>query len=283
MNSISRSRKSTEYTKYPKDGKPSSTSTNRTEKLHVSGRQPADDSKFGGAGRINLRGSRVRPVKFDRLYELRDLGGQEDYFSDIDERLDDPLSRKKLAESAESLNRLDEESWNYLKGQCKPLLSKVSEDRGWTPLFERLNEAKGYGYLLDRGCSSPKFITRSDKNGHQTPDLEASDGTSEYLCEVKTINRSDKEIKRRKNREAKEVAYVLSDELKSKLEDVAGKAISQLRGYQGAENKIKIAFFVICLDDRQPESRKAIFPEIQRFLDKFGEGEIDFVLHGLDY
>ena len=111
---------------------------------------------------------RVRRVKFDRLYELRDLGDQEDYFSNIDERLDEPFSRKKLAdlaELAESLNRLDEESWNYLKGQCKPLLSKVSEDRGWTPLFDRFNEAKGYGYLLDRGCSSLKFIARSDKNG----------------------------------------------------------------------------------------------------------------------
>ena len=226
---------------------------------------------------------RVRPVKFDRLYELRDLGGQEDYFSDIDERLDDPLSLKKLAELAESLNRLDEESWNYLKCQCKPLLSKVSEDRGWTPLFDRFNEAKGYGYLLDWGCSSLKFIARSDKNGHQTPDLEASDGTSEYLCEVKTINISDEEIEHRKNRKAKEVAYVLSNGLKSKLEDVASKAASQLRGYQGAENKIRIVFFVICLDDWQPEARKAIFPEIQTFLDKFGEGEIDFVLHGLDY
>ena len=149
--------------------------------------------------------------------------------------------------------------------------------------FDRFNEAKGYGYLLDRGCSSLKFITRSDKNGHQTPDLEASDGTSEYLCEVKTINQSDKEIKRRNNIEAKEVAYALSDELKSKLEDAARKAASQLRDYQGSENKIKIAFFVICLDDRQPESRRAIFPEIRTFLDELGEGEIEFVLHGLDY
>ena len=226
---------------------------------------------------------RVRPVKFDRLYELRDLGGQEDYFSDIDERLDDSLSRKKSAQLAKLLNRLDEESWNYLKDQCKPLLSKVSEDRSWTPLFDRFNEAKGYGYLLDRGCSSPKFITISDKNGHQTPDLEASDGTSEYLCEVKTINISDEEIERRKNIEAKDVAYVLNNGLKSKLEDDARKATSQLKGYQGAENKIKIAFFVICLDDRQPESMKAIFPQIRKLLDELGEGEIEFVLHGLDY
>lgn len=226
---------------------------------------------------------RVRPVKFDRLYQLRDLGGQEDYFSDIDERLDDPLSRKKLTELAESLNRLDEESWNYLKGQCKPLLSKASDDRGWTRLFERLNEAKGYGYLLDRGCSSPKFIIRSDKDGQLTPDLEASNGTSEYLCEVKTINISDEEIERRKKIEAREVAYILNGGLKSKLEYDAKKATSQLRSYQGAENKIKIAFFVICLDNPQPESRRAIFPEIQRFLDKSGEGEIEFVLHGLGY
>ena len=221
-------------------------------------------------------------MKFDRLYELRDLGGQEGYFGDIDERLDCLLSYKTLAKLAESLNRLDEESWNYLKGQCKPLLSKVSEDRGWTPLFDRFNEAIGYGYLLDSGCSSVKFITRSAKNGHQTPDLEASDGTSECICEVKTINISDAEIERRKNIEVKEVAYVLSDGLKSKLDDDAKKATSQLKAYQEAENKNKIAFFVICLDDWQPEARKAIFPEIQTFLDKFGEGEINFVLHGLD-
>lgn len=221
-------------------------------------------------------------MKFDRLYELRNLGGQEGYFSDLEESLRQLLSYKFLAELVESLNRLDEKSWNYLKGQCKSLLCNFSGARGWSQLFDRLNEAKGYGYLLDRGCSSPKFI-RSGKKGNQTPDLEASDGTSEYLCEVKTINRSDKEIMRRKNREAKEVAYVLSDKLKSKLEDVAGKAINQLKGYEGAENKIKIVFFVIHLDNWQPESKKAIFPEIRTFLDGLGEGGIEFVLYGFDY
>lgn len=221
---------------------------------------------------------RVHPVNFDRLYELRDLGGQEGYFSDVDERLDDQFSCKMLTKLAELLNRLDEESWNYLKGKCKPLLSKANEDRGWTRLFDRLNEAKGYGYLLDRGCNSPKFI-RPDKNG-QAPDLEASDGTSEYLCEVKTINLTYEEIKRREKGEVKDVAYMLSYKLKSKLEVAAEKATCQLKG---AENKIKIALFVICLDDWQRESKRAIFPEIQSYLDKkFGKGEIEFVLYGLD-
>lgn len=156
--------------------------------------------------------------------------------------------------------------------------SSSSEDRGWTPLFDRLNEAKGYGYLLDRGCSSPKFI-RSDKKGNQTPDLEASDGTSEYLCEVKTINISDEEIERRKKTKEKDVAYALNNGLKSKLEYDAKKAISQLQGYQGSDNKIKIAFFVICLDTWQREPWKTIYPEIQTFLDELGEGEIDFVVN----
>ena len=228
------------------------------------------------------RASRTDRTKFDRLYELRDLGGQENYFSDVDDRLDDQLSRKMLTRLAELLNRLDEEPWNYLKGQCKPLLSKLSEDRGWTPLFDKLNEAKGYGYLLGRGCSSPKFI-RPDNNG-QTPDLEASDGKSEYLCEVKTINLTYDEIKRRENGEVKDVAYVLSDKLKSKLGNAAEKAANQLKGYQGSEDKIKIGLFVICLDDWQPESRGAIFPEIRSYLnEEFGEGEIEFVLHGFDY
>ena len=229
------------------------------------------------------RTSRADRTKFDRLYELRDLGGEENYFSDIDERLDDQLSRKMMTKLAELLNRLDEEPWNYLKGQFKPLLSKFSEDRGWTPLFDKFNEAKGYGYLLDRGCSCIKFI-RTDKNGHQTPDLEASDGTSEYLCEVKTINLTYEEIKRRENGEVKDVAYMLSDKLKSKLEVAAEKAANQLKGYQGAEDKIKIVLFVICLDDWQPEARGAIFPEIRSYLnEEFGGGEIEFVLHGFDY
>lgn len=220
---------------------------------------------------------RTSVTEFDRLYELRGLGGKENYFSDINlEKL------AMLAELAVSLSKLDEESWNYLKGQCKPLLSKVSKDRGWTPLFDKFNEAKGYGYLLDRGCSCVKFI-RPDKNRHQTPDLEASDGTSEYLCEVKTINISDKEIKRREKGEVKDVAYMLSDELKSKLGDTAEKAVNQLKDYQGAEDKIKIAFFVVELDDRHPEPRKAIFPQIQSYLnEEFGEGEVQFVLHGFD-
>lgn len=216
-------------------------------------------------------------TEFDRLYELRNLGGKENYFSDINlEELE------LLAELAVSLSKLDKKSWNYLKGKCKPLLPKANEDRAWTRLFDRFNEAKGYGYLLCRGCSCIKFI-KPDENGHQTPDLEASDGTSEYLCEVKTINISDTEKKRRKNAEIKDVAYVLSDELKRKLKDVASKAASQLMAYPGAKNKIKIALFVIDLDERQPEARKVIFPQIQSYLDEeFGKGEIEFVLHGLD-
>ena len=209
---------------------------------------------------------------------MRDLGGKENYFSDINlEELE------MLAELAVSLSKLDEKSWNYLKGECKPLLSKVSEDRGWTPLFDKFNEAKGYGYLLDRGCSCVKFI-RPDKNGHQTPDLEASDGTSEYLCEVKTINLTYEEIKRRENGEVKDVAYMLSQKLKSKLEVAAEKAVNQLKGYRGTEDKIKIALFIVFLDDWQPESRRVIFPQIQSYLnEEFGEGEIEFVLHGFDY
>ena len=80
------------------------------------------------------------------------------------------------------------------------------------------------------------------------------------------------------------MAYVLSDKLKSKLGSAAEKAANQLKGYQGAEKKIKIALFVIYLDDWQTESRRAIFPQIQSYLDEeFGKGEIEFVLHGFDY
>jgi hypothetical protein len=95
------------------------------------------------------------------------------------------------------LQRLDPKAWEPLKSKASPYLSKKNQTgRGWQQLFDVLDgEVSAFNYLRESvGCSEVCFIPESRQ---RMPDLEGFLGNQRFLCEAKTINVSDDEVKAR--------------------------------------------------------------------------------------
>jgi hypothetical protein len=139
-----------------------------------------------------------------RVYELKDFDKEHvsspAYFLEFEESIfNDPDGWSKFRfwlKRELEVQRLDKDSWEFLKKEADVPLKKPDRDgRGWQKLITILNQARGYIYLVGIGCSDVKFIPKQQNK--QTPDVQGNfrDG-SIVLCEVKTLNRSDKEVKK---------------------------------------------------------------------------------------
>jgi hypothetical protein len=94
--------------------------------------------------------------ELSRIYELRDLLPNhlppKAYFRDLDKTLAAwPQKRKQFQDIEGDLQGLDVAAWTYLKAQVAPLLTAKHETRGWQPLFDKLNQAKAFNYLVRMG------------------------------------------------------------------------------------------------------------------------------------
>ena len=149
----------------------------------------------------------------------------------------------------EELSQLDDESWFFLKNEACKLCITSDTNRGWSQLFDKLNEAKGYCFLKSMGCVNIRFIPRAEKENIETPDLEGWKDESNILCEVKTIGISDQEIMARKKIKAQNVNDSITPGLKKKLENTFTKASSQLNSYPVTTNTNKFIYLIITYDD----------------------------------
>ena len=209
----------------------------------------------------------------NRLYELKKIcekceGFTNSYFNDLDDSLNSDYKKQKLISLNTLLSYLDDDSWNFLKNECCKDMCYRDDKRGWTQFFNKLNEVKGYKYLLNQGCSKVEFIPRSKKKGIETPDLIGIKGYSKILCEVKTINQSDKEIQRRINIEAKEVSFKPNNGLLSQVEKYIKKAKSQLEAFECDNISKRIIYLVINNDDWQREACLSVKRDIIEYLKK---------------
>ncbi len=223
----------------------------------------------------------IYKVTFERLYELKKIGNEcyhsnDSYFKDLDDLLAN--SKELYTSLAEELNRLDQASWEYFKEDCHHYLCKKDSQRGWSQLFDKFNEVKGYCYLLDNGCHTIKFIPRSKTNGMKTPDLLGKNQEFTFLCEVKTINLSEKEIKRRNNRTCKEVAYKLNEGLQAQIKNAINEAKEQLNNYFADNVKSRIIYILVCNDDWQSEPMPIVCQEIKSSIQNFCEEGMEIVV-----
>lgn len=173
----------------------------------------------------------------NRLYELRKICEKcknyaNSYFIDLDDSLNYDYKKQELISLNTLVSLLDDNSWNFIKNECCPDMCSYNKKRGWTQLFNKLNETKGYKYLLESGCEVVEFIPRSIREGIETPDLLGKIGLSIILCEVKTINQSDKEIERKEKGAVGEVETDLNSGLRSQIDKSILKAKSQLEAYK---------------------------------------------------
>ncbi len=95
------------------------------------------------------------------------------------------LPLESLDAGEADLASLDDGAWQHFKAGAAERLMRAPK-RGWDPLFDLLNEAKGYAYLQSLGCMEIAFVARTYAG--KSPDLMAALNGRRVLCEVKTVS-----------------------------------------------------------------------------------------------
>ena len=217
------------------------------------------------------------PKELPRLYELRDQIKETDcpnaYFRDFENKLKDSHWKEKYLDLEKELQGLDPVAWKFLREEASQHLIKSNETRrGWEQLFNALqSQARAYNYLKGIGCTDIQFIPRSRISGMETPDLKGMMGFGKVLCEVKTINMSEKEAKDRHNvrvcgcGDARDTEDRLDGGFFTKLESDITKAKRQLESYDPAPKARHIVFIVPNFDDFFCEYKDRYFRQIDHY------------------
>jgi hypothetical protein len=198
--------------------------------------------------------------RLSNLYNRSQKGDSRNYFN-FEELI--PWAGANFAELEKTLSKLDAESWERL---CAKTLSAVNADhrfRRYQQLFNHLNEAKGYEFLLDQGYTEIEFIQPSRS---ESPDLRAIRLSSTANLEVKTINESNENLGPDAlwKTEAVSVPRNLSTEFKSKIVSTIEQARRQLNSYPSAVDR-KIVFLIIRLDHGQ-KTAWHLYSELKQFV-----------------
>jgi hypothetical protein len=210
--------------------------------------------------------------EFPRIHELREKCP--DFASAIDEN---PVKKKHFIHIEADLQKLQPNDWQHLKEKTIKLCNEMDAKRGWQRVFDSLNEAKAYAYLVDCiFCTCMEFISRSPKQGQKTPDLRGRVGSTTVLCEVKTINCSDKEAIGRSKHDTRSVEYVLTDDFFTKLKKTLNVAKEQLV-LCGEEDTINIIYVVLNFNDNLNEYVDQYMNEINGHVAELWIPEIEIV------
>ena len=178
----------------------------------------------------------------------------------------------------EELSQLYDESWSLLKNEACKLCITSDTNRGWSQLFDKLNEAKGYCFLKSMGCVNIRFIPRAKKKNIETPDLEGWKDKSNILCEVKTINISDQNIMAGKKIKAQTVDDSITPGLKKKLENMFTKASSQLNSYPVTTNTNKFIYLIITYDE-DLDYKNELNKQTRKIFNAMGLASIQLAIH----
>lgn len=146
----------------------------------------------------------------------------------------------------EALVSLDEPAWDQLKQKAIDHFRDENIGRGKDGLFNHLNEAFAYHYLVRHGYRNINFIPESPNK--KKPDLSYSLGNELRFCEVKTLNLSREEISRLNYREPFEPHKIYGELnekfFRSKLKPHLDKASKQIQS-----NGMGFVFIIINFDD----------------------------------
>ena len=215
------------------------------------------------------------PRLFD-LYQRSNKDAPENYFNFKDLFPIAYLGAQAYQEIEQILSRLDSSAWEELSKKALTGVSLDDPTRRYHQLFNLLNEARGYAYLLDEGYAHIEFI--KDLTG-KSPDLRATRNEVIALLEVKTLNQSDEDIKNenlRKNQAIK-VDPTLSDNFKTRIKRCIRDAEKQLDRYSADR---KIVYLYIEMESHQ---RTCFESYIQLKLFIGNQNRNDLVVTGLAY
>ena len=217
-----------------------------------------------------------------RISQLRDcsigLNLPTAYFRADDDKLSNPFKRQFFVALERELQGLDAEAWEFIKGEALPRLKAQHPTRKWQQLFDTLNEAKGYNYLVRIGCTDIKFIPRATTDKVQTPDLRGLLGTTRALCEVKTFNVSDDEANRLATGGVGTTLRYLEQPFLDKLSSTIRTAASQLLAFDKDLTSRRIVHVVFNFDDRIHEYSEEYQKQIEAFLECASLPNVEVVL-----
>lgn len=236
----------------------------------------------GAAQSVSLR------EQLPRLFELKDRVQNPDhehaYFRDFEASLDCMAGMLDAFIRLESqLAHLDDGAWRDLASRAARHLVSTTRDlgRGWQQLFDVLNEARAYGYLLRLGCTDIGFVAPGDS---KKPDLAGRLEGRAILCEVKTLNISDQQAANNKRVErgeifVTEVASRLPDDfLGRKLAPTLERAKQQLGSHDPAKLARWIVYVVLNFDDWVGDYQVEYFRQIDEYLSTHPTTDAEVVL-----
>lgn len=229
-----------------------------------------------------------------RVYELIDQINADPlkaHFNDFERSLaDEPSMKPALVCLEKELQQIDIIIWDQFKKEVEQLSS-------WRELMDRMNELKGYLYLMSLGCEDIKRVPRGKA---RTPDWRATCKGGKVICEIKTINTSDAEMEFRKGKEVRcpnsitGTSWTLSDGCLNQIAEKIGDAEKQLKAFDASNETRRIAFIIIHFDDFLRGQPGYYFQQIGEFLRRnpvlgirvvcygktmFGEGYVSFDWH----
>jgi hypothetical protein len=222
-----------------------------------------------------------------RVYELRDLLPNPPppgaYFRNLDKSLAEiPQKLRQFRDLERTLQGLDARAWNFLKSEVKPLLTAQDVQRGWQPLWDKLNQAKAYNHLKGAGYRNIEFIPPSTVRGQPTPDLRAELDTAKALCEVKTINISEIESYRRHSGGVGRTSVRLEAGFFTKLRFDIEQAKKQMAAYDPDPATKRLAYIVVKFDDVLHEYCDAYRLQIDEFMTSANPGPELEVIFDID-
>jgi hypothetical protein len=186
-------------------------------------------------------------TKFPRLNELYErtsshCSNSDDVLSRYIRWGESELLVQKGAELLENnLARLDSKAWEDLIVKVLPYSCSKDKSRGWHQFWEHMNESRGYVLLADRGYSKIRFI---ECGKGQSAELIGETPTSRAILEVKTINRSDDDLKPNSSvlilhsDVPVSVPVKLQEKLRKTIEKARGQIESTLKNIPPVEKKI---------------------------------------------
>ncbi len=226
--------------------------------------------------------SRIRyPFTYELIDAIEDRSNPRAYFKDFESSIESTPGMAQVWAAQESqFGLLDQPSWEQLKAEAVPYLTvKDEKGRGWFQLISILNQARAHNYLKRRGCDEVRFVPRAKKAGVETPDLEAIYGNREVLCEVKTLQISDDEVRARTDILGRKTQDVLPPEFLVKLSRTIEKAEKQLHSYRESPESECIAFLVANFDDRLGEYKRNYYEQIDAHLSGRNPNDCQVVLY----
>ena len=222
-------------------------------------------------------------AEFPRVYQLFDLiedrANPNAYGQNFESSIRKETSKRRFWKAREKeLQLLDQISWDFLKSESASYLTaRDQHGRGWEQLFNILNQARAHNYLRDIGCVDVTFIPPKSKGGEESPDLEAKMGSNIVICEVKTINVSERKAEARRLGLVSETLSYLEKEFFRKLDSDLEKAKSQMQSHCGDAGAKHICFIVINFDDLFGEYKTNYYEQIDQYLAEHHLGETEIV------